>query len=165
MPCAMTEEGVVFSFREKGKDIHMKQVGSCAIPLLAVLIVVALLLPLSAMAAASAHTSTSYTTSASTSPFKAIPVTGTVKNKAGNTIGTFSGTLDVSKFAAQSGHLVAKGKLSGTLKNTSGVVIATITNKAVTIPVSFAAAPTCTILTLVLGPIHLNVLAVCRKEA
>ena len=133
----------------------MKHVRLVALALFVVLMSIVLVAPLSA-AAAPAHTSTSTITSAS--PFTGIPVHGTVKNKAGQTVGTFSGTLTVTRFAARHGHLVALGKLSGTLTNNAGKVIGTITNKSVAMPAAFADPPLCTILTLVLGPIHLNVL-------
>lgn len=134
----------------------MKHFRLGALALFTVLMGIVLLLPLSASAAPT-HTSTSSQIAASSNPFTGISVSGTVTDHKGNTVGTFSGTLNVTHFAAQKGQLVAQGKLSGTLTNTAGQVIGTITNKAVTMPVP-TLDPSCTILTLVLGPIHLDVL-------
>ena len=135
----------------------MKRVHLVAIALFAVLMSIALLLPLSAIAAPSQPTTARHTTSTTADPFKGIPVTGTVTNSGGQTVGTFSGTLTVQKFAAQNGQLAALGTLSGKLINKNGQVIGTITNKSVTLPTAIPNA-TCTILDLVLGPLHLDVL-------
>ncbi len=134
----------------------MKRIHLLAIPLFAVLLGVALLLPLSA-AGATSHTNTANRTSTATNPFTSIPVSGTVTNRAGQTVGTFSGTLNVTQFADQNNTLVALGTLSGTLKNKAGQVIATIKDKPVTMAVP-TLDPSCSILTLVVGPIHLDVL-------
>lgn len=134
----------------------MKRTRLLAIALFVVLMSIALVVPLSA-AAAPTHTSTSSQIAASSDPFTNIAVSGTVTDHKGNTVGTFNGTLNVTHFAAQSGNLVAMGKLSGTLTDTSGKVIGTITNKGVTMPVP-TLDPSCQVLTLVVGPIHLNVL-------
>lgn len=129
----------------------MKRVRWLTIPLLAVLLGVALLLPLS-VSAASSHTESSHATSASTNSFTNIPVTGTVAAIGG----TFNGTLNITRFAVQNGQLVAHGLLSGTLTNAAGTVVGTVTNVPVTIPL--AAAGTCQILHLTLGPLDLNLL-------
>ncbi len=65
--------------------------------------------------------------------------------------------MNVTNFAAQNGNLVTNGTLSGTLRNATGKVIGTVTNQAVTLPTAISQA-TCTILNLVIGPIHLNLL-------
>jgi hypothetical protein len=129
----------------------MHKVRLLAILLLAVLLGVAFLLPLSTRAASS-HTLTSQTTSARSSGTLTAPVTGTFTN------GTFSGTLTVTKFVKQNGTLNAVGTLSGTLTNTAGTVIGTVTNVPVTIPIIAASPATCTILTLHTGAIHLDLL-------
>lgn len=128
----------------------MKRVRWLTIPLLAVLMGIALLLPLSA-SAASSHTESSHVTSATTNPLTNIPVTGT--SAAG---GTFTGALSITRFAVQNGQLVANGLLSGTLTDALGNIIGTVTNIPVTLPV--AASGTCQILNLTLGPLDLNLL-------
>lgn len=128
----------------------MKRVRWLTIPLLAVLMGIALLLPLSA-SAASSHTESSHVTSATTNPLTNIPVTGTSA-----TGGTFTGALSITRFAVQNGQLVANGLLSGTLTNALGNTIGTVTNIPVTLPV--AASGTCQILNLTLGPLDLNLL-------
>lgn len=80
------------------------------------------------------------------------PVTGTLANAGG----TFNGTFTITRFATQNGALAAVGTLSGTLTDTLGNVIGTVTNVPVTIPL--AAAGTCQILHLTLGPLDLNLL-------
>jgi hypothetical protein len=90
---------------------------------------------------------------AQTNPFVDIPVTGTFPG------GTFNGLLDITSFAVQNGQLVALGNLSGTLTNTAGTVIGTVTNVPVAIPVDLLQTTgSCQILDLVLGPLDLNLL-------
>jgi len=91
-------------------------------------------------------------TAAAPSPFQDIPVVGTI---AGG--GTFTGTLDVTRFRAQNGALTAVGSLSGTLTDALGGVIGTVTNVPVALPVVLPSA-TCEILDLELGPLDLNLL-------
>ncbi len=79
-------------------------------------------------------------------------VTGTIANAGG----TFTGTLDITRFAVQDGALVAIGTLTGTLRNAVGTILGTVTNLPVAIPV--AATGTCDILNLDLGPLDLNLL-------
>jgi len=82
----------------------------------------------------------------------AAPITGTVGNLA------YSVTPTVTGFTNQGGQLVANGNLVGTVTNTLTGVVTPI-NQAFSVPVtSAAAAASCTILDLVLGPLHLNLL-------
>ena len=81
----------------------------------------------------------------------AIPVTGTLPGG-----GSFTGTLDITRFAVQNGQLTAVGSLTGTLTDALGNVIGTVTNLVVNLPVQ--ATGTCPILHLVLGPLDLNLL-------
>lgn len=128
----------------------MKRVQFLAIPLLAVLLGLAFLLPLSALAATK-EASALQTSNASSNPLNKIAVTGTFPG------GTFNGTLHIQEFAAQGTNLVASGKLSGTLTSTSGQVIGTVKNVKVSgIPI--AIDPSCSILSLTIGPIHLDLL-------
>jgi len=74
--------------------------------------------------------------------------------------GVFNGVLKVTHVAVDSatGALSAAGTLSGTLTNTAGQVTGTVSNLAVTgIPLA-SVTGSCTILTLNLGPLDLNLL-------
>ncbi len=85
----------------------------------------------------------------------AVPVTGTIQSIAG----TFTGTANLTSFAIQNGQLVANGTLTGTLLNSAGTAIGTVTDIPITLPVSTAGGPgSCQILDLVLGPLDLNLL-------
>ena len=96
--------------------------------------------------------STGVATAAQTTSDLTTPITGTIANAGG----TFTGTLDITRFANQGGQLVAIGTLSGTLTDALGNVIGTVTNAAVTIPVDPSGS--CQILHLDLGPLDLNLL-------
>jgi hypothetical protein len=82
----------------------------------------------------------------------AIPVSGACTNKNTGAVGTFTGTLTITKFVVQDGALVAQGLVSGTCS-----VDGSITDVPVTLPVA-TPQHTCTILTLNLGPLHLDLL-------
>ena len=110
-----------------------------------------------------------------TSPVSAIPVSGTFNDGSGP--GTFSGTLDISRFEARQGALVATGTINGVLTNALGVATPVV-NRPVTLPVTnvgvgsgaqpSAAAPIttqqaaqdCQILHLEFGGITLDVLGI-----
>jgi hypothetical protein len=80
-----------------------------------------------------------------------IPITGVVQ-----TVGTFTGTFALSRFAIQDGALMAIGQLSGTITNTAtGAASNVVSNIA--LPVS-SITGSCDILHLVLGPLHLDLL-------
>jgi hypothetical protein len=81
-----------------------------------------------------------------------LPISGTCTNENTGQVGTFTGTLKVTRFAYQSGVLVAQGLLSGTCSAGGS-----ITDVPVTFPVDIPNA-TCRILLLELGPIHLDLL-------
>lgn len=70
--------------------------------------------------------------------------------------GTFAGTFNIQQFANQNGNLVAIGTLVGTLTNAAGQVTSVVINN-VTAPVT-AATGSCSILSLTLGPLHLDLL-------
>ncbi len=70
--------------------------------------------------------------------------------------GTFAGTFNIQQFANQNGNLVAIGTLIGTLTNAAGQVTNVVINN-VTVPIT-AATGTCQILSLTLGPLHLDLL-------
>ncbi|GIF23647.1 hypothetical protein Ate02nite_63770 [Paractinoplanes tereljensis] len=80
----------------------------------------------------------------------ATPITGTADN------GSFAGTFTPSKFVTQDGNLLATGVLTGTVSDSSGAPVGTVT-RDVSMPVTIAAV-TCQVLNLVLGPLHLDLL-------
>ena len=80
-------------------------------------------------------------------------VTGTIANAGG----TFTGTFNIIRFAVQNGNLVAVGNLSGTLVDSLGNIIGTVTNQVISLLVSPGTA-TCEILDLHLGPLDLTLL-------
>src|SRR5438034_7745459 len=69
---------------------------------------------------------------------------------------TFTGTFTTTAFSVVNGALVATGTLTGSVLNAQGDVIGTV-NQTVQILVS-SIHGTCQILTLTLGPLHLNLL-------
>jgi cytoskeletal protein CcmA (bactofilin family) len=80
-----------------------------------------------------------------------LPVTSTTASAA-----TFTGTLNLTRFANVNGTLTAIGTLTGTLTNTLTGETTTILQN-VALPV-VAVNGTCSILHLDLGPLHLNLL-------
>jgi hypothetical protein len=124
-----------------------------------------LLLPTAAVAAAPLFVSTPAASTATADPLKKIPVTGATKSGK-----HFTGTFTVNHFAARNGKEFAVGRLVGHLGNRS------INRSGVAIPVTVPAmskastsaspnatpnaapAAACSILDLVLGPLHLNLL-------
>lgn len=71
---------------------------------------------------------------------------------------TLAGTFTVTKFVNQAGTLVAQGVFNGTLTSATGAVTP-LTNVVGTSAVTGAAAPTaCNVLSLTLGPLHLDLL-------
>ncbi len=78
-----------------------------------------------------------------------IPVVGTGT-------GTLTGTLNLQRFAATNGQLLAIGTIVGTVTNTAtGVVTSIVQNVALPVTIGQTA---CDILHLDLGPLHLDVL-------
>jgi hypothetical protein len=80
----------------------------------------------------------------------ATPITGTADN------GSFAGSFTPAKFVTQNGNVLATGVLTGTVSDSSGATVGTVT-RTVSLPVSVAAV-TCQVLNLVLGPLHLDLL-------
>src|SRR4051812_47918370 len=64
-----------------------------------------------------------------------VPVTGTTSDG-----GTFAGTMDVTGFAVQDGQVVALGTMSGTLTDSSGNTVGTVSDAPVAAAVQQAAA-------------------------
>jgi hypothetical protein len=81
----------------------------------------------------------------------ATPITGTTADG-----GSFAGTFTPSRFSTQNGKLMANGVLAGTLKNASGATVGNVT-QTVSTPAAVTAV-SCSVLNLVLGPLHLNLL-------
>lgn len=79
------------------------------------------------------------------------PVSGTFAG------GSFNGLYTITRFVNQHGTLTAVGTLSGTLRDTAGNVIDTVSGVPVSLPVTNA-TDACPILSLTLGPLHLNLL-------
>ena len=88
-----------------------------------------------------------------TSPL-AVPVTGTA------TGGTFQGIANITSFAVNSANqLVANGTLTGVVTDATGAVTQSLaTTFSTPVTTSPLAAPSCSILALQLGPIHLDLL-------
>jgi hypothetical protein len=109
-----------------------------------------------------------------TSPVSAIPVSGSFSDGSG---GTFSGTLDINRFEARRGALVAVGTIDGTLTDAAGATTPVV-NQPVTLPVTSVgvggsaqpsaagpittqqAAQECQILHLEFGGITLDILGI-----
>jgi len=86
-----------------------------------------------------------------------VPVTGTFTDDKKKT-GTFTGTLNIQRFADQGGQLVAVGTLTGTLTSSVGTCLGTVL-RTITVPVTgIQIQGICEILHLELGPLDLNLL-------
>ncbi|MDI3290282.1 hypothetical protein [Polyangium sp. 15x6] len=83
------------------------------------------------------------------------PVTGSVVDAFGNVTGQLAGTVTVESFAAQSGQLVANGKMTARVTDLAGNVMGTVTNVVVA-QIATITHATCTILELELGPHSLS---------
>lgn len=86
----------------------------------------------------------------------AVPINGTFTDASGG-VGHFVGSLSLQSFGVKNGGLVAIGTLVGTMTSSTGAILGTITSANTALPVSPATA-TCSILTLNVGAIHLNLL-------
>jgi len=103
-------------------------------------------------AAGASTTSTAPRTIQVTRQLAAIPVSGSCTNASTGQHGTFTGTLELTKFVVQNGQLAVQGLLSGSCS-----VDGSVTDAPVTLPVDVPSA-VCTILQLHLRPLHLNLL-------
>lgn len=91
----------------------------------------------------------------------AAPATATLGNITGTTAtgGTFTGSLTNAQFVNQNGVLTLVGNLTGTLTNAAGTLVGSVTNQPISTAVTGAAGTGgCSILSLTLGPLHLDVL-------
>lgn len=85
-------------------------------------------------------------------------ITQTVTDAAGNVVGTLSGTFTPTQFVNQNGQLAAQGLVTGTLTNATTGATTPVSTTA-TAPVTNAASGgTCNVLSLTLGPLHLDLL-------
>jgi hypothetical protein len=94
-----------------------------------------------------------------------VPITGSVTD-----VGKVSGNFAISRFDIQDGKLGAIGAVTGTITDATGAVVRTFVSPATTQvmnaaggatatqAISAAAIGSCDILSLVLGPLHLDVL-------
>lgn len=112
------------------------------------------------------------TTSAAPTVAAAAPTKATASSTINETIagvGTFVGTFTPTQFLNQNGQLAVTGLVNGTLTTVKDLVLGGIsypagsqipvTNQSVTTPVTGGSASgSCKILTLDLGPLHLDVL-------
>ena len=114
----------------------------------------ALLVSLVLALAGGAITASTATAAPPSSTAVAVPVTGTFTDALGGT-GTFTGTYTIDRAAKAGSGLAAVGTLTGTLTDSAGTVLGTVT-QSVTMPLQ--ATGTCDILTLTLGPLDLNLL-------
>lgn len=91
-----------------------------------------------------------------------VPVTGTVAPSATSGplsslgTGTFNGTFNIQQFVNQNGTLTAVGTLVGTVTGAGGQVTNVVVNNVSTAVT--AAQASCPILSLTLGPLHLDLL-------
>ena len=83
-----------------------------------------------------------------------VAVTGTFTDALGGT-GTFTRTYTIDRVAKAGGGSTTVGTITGTATDSTGAVVGTVTNQAVTNP---QVAGTCDILHLTLGPLDLNLL-------
>jgi hypothetical protein len=92
-----------------------------------------------------------------------IPVSGTLPATDTLPAGTFVGTLDITNLAVQDGQLVGSGVLEGIATQGTGAtaVVTEITQTLTNVPLALlsnGAGAACDILTLDLGPLHLDLL-------
>jgi hypothetical protein len=86
-----------------------------------------------------------------------LPVTGTgITTLAGAPV-TFAGQLTIDRFVRQGGQILAIGSLTGTVTDAAGMVVGTVTNLPVRLPI-FGITATCQVLHLELGPLDLDLL-------
>jgi hypothetical protein len=80
-----------------------------------------------------------------------VPISGVVAG-----VGTLTGNFAISRFVIENGQLTAVGTLTATVTDTAGNVARTLATQ-LAMPVTDMTG-TCDILTLVLGPLHLDIL-------
>jgi hypothetical protein len=114
-------------------------------------------LPIGALALGAQHLGAATNKSHSTTAALSFPIgSGTLSDGTAFSGGNFVGTLTVTGFQIINGVLNAVGSLSGSLLNSLGTAVASVSNLILNIPL--AVSGSCTILTLTLGPLDLNLL-------
>lgn len=119
-------------------------------------------LALLAVLVAAVSTATVLTIAPAAAP--ATPPTATISNTINGTTANglnLTGTLSNIHFVNLGGGqgLALQGVLNGTVTNAAGVVLRTITNQTITLPlIGATSGGSCTILDLTLGPLHLDLL-------
>lgn len=83
--------------------------------------------------------------------------TALVQGTVANSTNTFSGTLNLTGFSVVNGQLVAVGTLTGNILDAAGNIVQSIPATVASLLVS-SASGSCPILSLTLGPLHLDVL-------
>lgn len=86
----------------------------------------------------------------------AAPITGHLTNTATGEVLQFAGNLTISSFVNSGGQIVAIGNIAGNLLNLVGQIVDTIV-QAVQLLVTIGQSA-CNVLTLILGPLHLELL-------
>ncbi|MBO0744205.1 MAG: hypothetical protein J2P43_04235 [Candidatus Dormibacteraeota bacterium] len=94
---------------------------------------------------------------AQTSQITPTPISGVVTDAAGNVVQTFSGTFTPTSFQGTKTTLTALGTVTGTLTNVATNATTTV-NQTPGSSVVTPADPTCNVLSLTLGPLHLDLL-------
>lgn len=79
-----------------------------------------------------------------------------VTDLAGTVLGTLTGSISIDRFVARNGQLFAVADITGQVTNALGQVIGEIDLTDVLVPIT--ATGTCDILTLDLGPLHVDLL-------
>jgi hypothetical protein len=108
---------------------------------------IAALVAAAALAAVAAGTAGAGT---STDALASVPVAGTTSGG-----GTFTGTLEITGFAVENGTVVAVGSISGTLTDASGTTV--VSDVATVAPLQQAQQAGCTLFSISIGPIDVNV--------
>jgi hypothetical protein len=125
------------------------------LPMIVVTLFAALGLVAAGTSAAGAAPKTQAAVPPVTTAVPSTPVTGTFTDAAAGT-GTFVGSFTPTNFSARNGGLLATGTLTGTLTDSAGAAIGTVT-RSVSMPAAIAQA-SCRVLDLTLGPLHLDLL-------
>jgi hypothetical protein len=113
----------------------------------------ALIVSLAVMAVAGIGLAGAASAAPPAAPTVSVPVTGTAADG-----GAVDGAFAIQRFVVQNGALQAVGTFTGTIENAAGAVVAS-GSQQITMPVDLQQTTgTCDILTLVLGPLHLDLL-------
>ncbi len=139
----------------------MKQPRARVITAAAVALTMGIGVPAALATSASAATTASSSVASAAASAPSSPVTGSFTNADGT--GTFAGTFTPTAFSVVNGVLEATGTLTGTLTDADGAALGSV-NQTATLPVDTsssagkAAAASCGVPNLVLGPLNLNLL-------